>query len=136
MTQQFKTLREKIRADGISRKAQHAIWVILLADAHKAGVLAGKECKPTPMNVIGNGQRWRVDDGVCGFAWVHIVQGQRKFINFLKAQKVGHSSYVGGWDISCGEFGQSMERKEAYCRAYANVLRDGGIRCYPQSRLD
>jgi hypothetical protein len=34
------------------------------------------------------------------------------------------------------EFGQSVDRKAAYAGAYAQVLRNSGIDCYADSRLD
>ena len=41
-----------------------------------------------------------------------------------------------GLSVWVSEGGQSMERKEAYARAYADVLRAAGIEAYAGSRMD
>jgi hypothetical protein len=108
----------------------------LVDKAQAAGVVAGESAAVRSMTVVGSGKEYFVADGVCGFAWVNVQKGQQKFVNFLKKQGLGHKAYYGGWDVPCHEFGQSMQRKEAYCAAYAQVLRDGGIKAYAQSRMD
>jgi hypothetical protein len=37
---------------------------------------------------------------------------------------------------SVGEFGQSLEQKEAYASAYAAVLKNYGVNVYTNSRMD
>ncbi len=56
----------------------------------------------------------------------------------LKKLNKGHKSYYGGWDywVSSSELGQSITRKEAYAKAFANVLKEWGINAMMMSRLD
>jgi hypothetical protein len=118
----------------------------LYARAHAAGMAAGEAARPTPMVVTEH--RNPLDDsspvirtyapvmsGVCGFAWVTVRPATSSFARYLKAR--GHRrGYEGGIQIWVGEFGQSMERKEAYARAFAAVLREAGITAYAASRMD
>lgn len=79
-------------------------------------------------------------DAYCGFAWVKITPARGKFINYLKANKIGHSGYSGGWEIGCSVYNphptQSMTFNEIVSRAFANALREHGINAYMQSRAD
>lgn len=121
---------------------------VIYNEAVQAGIQAGTNAKPTPMIVgtptsfLGSDidftkQTYFVEGGVCGFAWVNISPARGKFVAFLKAQGIGRTnSYEGGYDISVREFGQSLERKEAYARAFADVLRENGIKAYACSRMD
>lgn len=103
---------------------------------------------------------WFVADGVCGFAWVKVITKMKssakdynrtlnvQFANWLKKQAKLNgrrydeimlpedNSYNGGVDIWVGGFDQSMQRKEAYAHAFAEVLRNAGIVAYSQSRMD
>jgi hypothetical protein len=114
--------------------------------ARTAGLIAGNAANPAPMIVrdadvltgqpLADGRKYIVADGVCGFAWVH-VKGNTAFGRW--ARKAGHarSSYHGGLDISVRDFGQSMQRKQAYASAFAKVLRENGITdAYSDSRMD
>ena len=118
------------------------------AEAHAAGLAAGNVCKPTPMVVgtpttpLGNDidyskETYYVADGPCGFAWINIKPARGKFVKFLKDNNIGRKdSYYGGWTIWVSGFGQSVDRKSAYARAFAKVLGDNGITAYNMSRLD
>lgn len=112
--------------------------------AHEAGMTAGMVARPTPMGVVDADIYGRpkpgavvevVDEGVCGFAWVKFA-GNTSFGRAMKAAGLARKSYEGGLSVWVGEFGQSMERKEAYARAYAHVLRQHGIDAYAGSRMD
>ena len=118
------------------------------AEAHALGIAAGNACSPTPM-VVGtpttplgddidySKDTYYVSDGVCGFAWVNIKPARGGFVKFLKDNKIGRKdSYYGGWTIWVSGFGQSVDRKSAYARAFAKVLGDNGITAYNMSRLD
>lgn len=115
-------------------------------EAMKAGLEAGNAHNPTPMVVQQHAnmfddnspvvQQWKIDGGVCGFAWVHLSKANTSFAAWCRKNKIGGKSYYGGWDISCHEFGQSMERKEKWAAAFANVLSSHGITAYMQSRMD
>ena len=128
-------------------KSKAAAYAELWNKAHTAGMQAGNACIPTPMivgtptTVLGNDidrtkPTYFVPSGVCGFAWVNVKDARSGFVKWLKSQNLGHKSYYGGFDIWVSEFGQSMQCKEAYARAVASVLRDAGIKCYANSRMD
>mgnify|MGYP005834437797 CR=1 FL=1 len=128
----------------------------LLLEAHAAGVSAVADCTPVPMVVAQRAdvlddsspveKSWFVADGLCGFAWVHVPNARQSFCNWLRKNGIGHKSYYGGWDLSpravayavrrVEETAQSVAKKEAYCRAAAEVLKLNGVDCYTDSRLD
>jgi hypothetical protein len=102
--------------------------------ADEAGHKAVEDCKPIPMQVV---QRENplddsstivkayepVEGGVCGFAWVNIAPGNHPFCNWLKKNELARKdSYYGGVSIWIHEFEQSMQRKEAYAKAFARVI--------------
>ena len=118
------------------------------ADAHAQGVKAGNACTPTPMVVgtpttpLGNTIDYEKDvhyvsDGPCGFAWINIKPARGKFVKFLKDNNIGRKdSYYGGYTIWVSGFGQSLDRKSAYARAFAGVLAENGLKAYSMSRMD
>lgn len=98
-----------------------------------------------------------VEGGCCGFAWINVKSknGGLKFINslvkggFAKKGDARYSAgggtpsvrfrkdcYYGGYTFWVKEGGQSMDRKEAFARAFARVLCDSGITAYSNSRMD
>jgi hypothetical protein len=110
-------------------------------EAHEAGLVAFNAAKPVPMIVTWEGGREFVDDGVCGFAWIIIKPARGPFVKYLKDNKIGYKRDYGGGGYMVspkGEagFSQSMQRKEAYARAFAGVLKSYGIDCWVESRLD
>lgn len=107
-----------------------------------AGMAAGRAHTPAPMGVYqsdlqGNrlGPTEIVMDGVCGFAWIKIA-GNTSFGRWAKKTGRARNGYYGGLLISASEFGQSMERKTAYARAFAKVLNENGVKAYAESRID
>lgn len=74
----------------------------------------------------------------CGFAWVKIKPARGQFVAYLKANKLGHSSYTGGYDVwnPSGNTTQSMYAKEAGAIAFANVLQSHGVKCIVETRED
>jgi len=113
------------------------IW----AEAWTAGIMAGLACRPTPMVVEYHKSKTLyvveiVDDGACGFAWIKIRPANAKLARWLKAQKLGHKAYNGGWDVSVHDFGQSLERKASAARATAAVLVKHGIDATSYNRMD
>ena len=123
---------------------------VLFQTAHNKGMQAGRGHRAEPMFVRNNdtGEQWQIDDGVCGFASVIVKPARGKFVKFMKKYfgedvprsqyeiAMCHKSYLGGLAIPCMKFGQSMEKKRAYCRAFANVLQDAGINAEVTSRMD
>jgi predicted CoA-binding protein len=53
-----------------------------------------------------------------------------------KKKGIARSHYPSGLCVWVSEFGQSVDRKAAYAGAFAQVLRNAGIDCYANSRLD
>ena len=119
----------------------------LFDKAHKNGMTAGNNCTPRPMIVgsptspFGNDidktkKVYKVEGGVCGFAWVHFA-GNMPFGRWAKKKGLASKDYPNGLCVWVREFGQSMTRKEAYADAFAKILRDeGNITAYARSRMD
>jgi hypothetical protein len=79
--------------------------------------------------------------GLCGFAWVNLyVDGRSPFAKWLKKNDYASKGYYGGYQVWSsrfgGDFGQSVERKEAGCEAAAKVFQKYGYQAYAGSRLD
>jgi hypothetical protein len=120
---------------------------LLFCKARLAGLEAAEKHTPTPMvvnqheNMLDDAspvkRSWTVNSGVCGFAWIIIKPGTSSFAKWLvKASHARPDGYHGGVCHYVGEFGQSMEKKEAYAHAFAAVLSEAGIRAYSMSRMD
>lgn len=122
----------------------------LYAKARAAGMAAAAARVPTPMVVVRHAnplddnspvvKRYEpVMDGVCGFAWIKCRPARGPFFAYCKAEGLGRKDYDGGWSIWVSDFNQSMERKEAYAYAFAEVLNESpeaGVTAYGQSRMD
>lgn len=112
----------------------------IYTQAHAAGMAAGLAFDPHPMVVTtqfgsDRGKSWYVGDGVCGFAWVNF-KGNTAWGRWASKNKVARPDYPSGLCVWVREFNQSMQKKEAYARAFAKVLRDHGIPCTVGSRMD
>lgn len=107
----------------------------IFSAAHSAGMKALNDCIPVPMTVAGGNREWYVSEGACGFAWVEFA-GNTAFGRWAKKTGNARPHYPSGLSVWVGEGGQSIARKEAYAQAFANVLRDFGIKAYAGSRLD
>jgi hypothetical protein len=114
--------------------------------AMQEAMAAADSCTPTPMVVGSPSTPWGSDidyakptyyvaDGPCGYAWVKI-KGRGAFAKWAKQTGVARPSALGGYTIYPSLMTQSIERKEAWANAYAQVLRDHGIEAYVDSRLD
>jgi hypothetical protein len=133
---EYATLREKIAAEKAERVARYAKYQEIIDKAYKAGIEAGKNARPIPMYVIDQGIPIdRIDDGACGFAWI-AFPGNTSFGKWTKKQGLARSHYPSGLCIWVSEFGQSVDRKDAFAGAYAKVLKENGIDAYAGSRLD
>lgn len=141
-TRQYGSLREKIAAEKFERQERYDKFAKVYAMAHEAGMEAATEAEPVAMVVTGTGadgrsQSWYVPEGVCGFAWVTVRPANSSFAIWAKKTHGWRAAYSGGLQLWVSEFGQSMERKESYARAFAQVIRDElGLRCYAGSRMD
>lgn len=115
--------------------------------AYEEGMKAGQAHRPIPMvvqqhsNMLDDNspvkESWFVEGGVCGFAWVVVKPGTSSFARWAKREKDAKRAYYGGIQVLwVSEFGQSYERKVAFARKFAEVLREGGVKAYSESRLD
>lgn len=125
----------------VSQKFLQFAGLAIAAEA--AGLAAGEAAVPVPMVVqeqqlFGNavGKAYFVEGGACGFAWINIRPGTSAFAKWMVKQGFARKAYEGGVQVWVSEFGQSMQRKEAYARAYAEVLQAHGITAYAGSRMD
>src|SRR5437763_1741627 len=71
-----------------------------------------------------------------GFAWVVVRPGNGHFARWARKYGKGRAGYGGGLHIWVREFNQSITRKEAYAIAFAEILREAGVRAFSDSRLD
>ena len=127
-------------------KLTPAMHAIIWSEASAAGNAALAAATPSPMVVEQHAsvlddaspvvQRYVVEGGVCGFAWVHISPGTHSFARWAKKLGIGHKAYYGGLDLWVHEGGQSMERKMAWASAAATVLKAYGIPASTGSRMD
>lgn len=164
---EYATLRERIAAEKLEKVERQERFLALVKAAHVAGEAAGTAAKPVPMVVQERAnpaadlfgidspvvKEYHVADGVCGFAWISLhakgTEGKR-FVNWLTGHQkparpdlaptvTAHKKYTGGHDIWVSGYDQSMQRKEAYAQAFANVIRAAnieGLAVYAQSRMD
>lgn len=107
---------------------------VLYGYASGAGERAAKNCIPTPMYIYGYDEP--ILDGAAGFAWVVIHDARKRFPRWLKKQQIGYLGYNGGRIVHAEGCGQSYDRAKAYANAFAKVLRQNGIDCTVESRLD
>lgn len=122
----------------MSNESQFVKWYL---EADAAGKAAAAACDVVPMVVVGGvpgeqPKRYFVADGVCGFAWINVKPANSAFGRWLKREGIASKAYGGGLDIWVSDYQQSMQRKEAYARAAAEVLREKGINAYAASRMD
>ena len=120
----------------------------LFERAHQAGMVAGTGHTPEPMYLVERENPFDdnspvihayepVMDGVCGFAWVNVKPGTSRFARWIRNTNHGRSDdYYGGTTVWVRYFNQSYERKLAYAEAFAEVLKEAGIRAYAHGRLD
>lgn len=120
------------------------VFESLMDRAYAAGREAGEKCRPQPMFVtqgdifgrpVPGAPVERVDDGVCGFAWVRL-KGNTTFGRWARKSGYARPGYPTGLNISTKLMTQSMERNEAAARAMRDVLREAGIECWMDSRID
>lgn len=147
---EFKSLREKIAWEKAQREERYAAFADLLAAAHAAGRAAHDAVRPTPMVVEEHEnqfddsspvvQRYVSNEGPVGFAWVIVRPGNSSFAHFLRKTGRGSSAYRGGVQIWVRTPEQSYERKVAYARAMADVLKASplleGLSITTGSRVD
>lgn len=74
----------------------------------------------------------------CGFAWVTIKPARGAVVAEMKKAGIGRKGYHGGWQVwnPSNAMTQDMSAVYAGAKAYAQVLKDNGVKCYADSRLD
>lgn len=130
-------------------------------EAFDAGIAAMNKAEVVPMvvqqhaNMVDDNspvaKQWVVEGGVCGFCSITFkanTKENRKFLAGLKKAGLAgddkyatgnikwSKSYNGGFGYWVSQGGQSLQRKEAFGHAFANVLQKHGITCYVNSRMD
>ena len=125
----------------------------IFSEASNAAVAAFHAATPRPVifgqakslfsNEMVPGTEEYVADGVCGFAWINIKPARGDFVKFLKSRKIGDKGTYGGYTVSAYSVGipgssQSMERKEAGCKAFVAVIKKyfPDMRIWVESRMD
>lgn len=103
-------------------------WPTVVTIATEAAV------KATAEYIRANGEHYP-----CGFAWVNIKPARGPLIKYLKEIKFGRTDdYYGGYTIwnPSENATQCMDAKEAGARAFAEVLKKYGVKCFARTRLD
>jgi len=106
-------------------------------EADAAGKAAVSTATINPM-VVRNPQtkeEWFESDGPCGFAWIHFA-GNTAFGRWAKQQGFARPDYPKGLSYWVHDYNQSIQKKETYANAFANVLQSYGIKAYANSRMD
>ena len=127
---------------------------VVFREADVAGKAAVEKLEVVPM-IVGqetslfsnkidySKQTYYVADGVCGFAWVDVYPAnkgntkagkeERKLLERFGFRK---NDYEKTHQLWVSAYNQSMQKKESYARAFAEVLRENGFKAYAGSRLD
>jgi len=127
---------------------------LICEKANAAGIAAVEKLNVVPMivgqetslfsNVIDRSKpTYYVADGVCGFAWVDVYpvnkgntrdgKEERKLLERFGFRK---NDYEKTYQLWISAYNQSMQKKETYARAFAEVLRSNGLKAYSGSRMD
>jgi hypothetical protein len=108
-----------------------------------APMIVGQETSLFSNKIDYSKQTYYVADGVCGFAWVDVYPAnkgntkagkeERKLLERFGFRK---NDYEKTHQLWVSAYNQSMQKKESYARAFAEVLRANGFKAYAGSRLD
>ena len=104
-----------------------SVWASDLRDAQRAGCAAVAALSVTPMTVVGREGVYHVEGGVCGFARVEVRPRNTAWAKWLREACGWRSSdYFKCITLNISDFGQSMQRKEAFAAAFAAHLTAKG----------
>ncbi|MCJ2187883.1 DUF6883 domain-containing protein [Novosphingobium beihaiensis] len=106
----------------MSKNADYWGALFELADEH--GQKAYEATVPTPMLLKDFGI---IEEGECGSAYILVADARRGFARWLINEGRGDRHHKGGAAISCQMASQSVERAEAYAKAFARVLALNGV---------
>jgi hypothetical protein len=132
-TQTYKAICDKANAAGVA--AVEKLQVVPMIVGQETGFLSGKidYSKPT----------YYVEDGVCGFAWVDVFPANKGNTRAGKEERqilenagFSKNDYTKTHQMWISDYNQSMQKKETYARAFAEVLRTNGIKAHSRSRMD
>lgn len=143
----FAFAKWRAKCNASSDNKTECVATLLLQKAHEAGQIAADSCTPIPMivqqhlNMADDDspivKEYHVPQGICGFAWINIRPANSKVAKLAISNYGGRKShYEGGVNVFVQDYGQSYEKKMTYANAFASVLIEAGIKCYPQGRLD
>jgi hypothetical protein len=122
-------------ADVAGKEAVAKLKVVPMLVGQETSLFSGKIDYSKPVEYVS--------DGPCGFAWISVKpqnKGNTKLgkeeRKVLESENFRHNDYEKNYQLWISAFNQSLQKKEAYARAYAKVLRDSGINAYAGSRMD
>jgi len=101
-------------------------WEADLADAYDAAHDAVTDLQVAPMIVNGREGSYFVEGGVCGFARVEVRPRTSAWSKWLRGRGWYSSDYHKCVYLNISDFGQSLQRKEAFARAFAAHLTAKG----------
>lgn len=84
-----------------------------------------------------------IEDGPCGFSWVSVKPKHKGNTRLGKEERAEleemglfKNEYTKTYQLWISQFNQSIQKKEAYARAFSKVLQQYGYNAIPGSRLD
>ena len=101
-------------------------WESDLYAAWAAGNTAADALTVIPMTVVGREGVYHVEGGVCGFARVEVRPRTSAWSKWLRGRGWRSSDYHKCVYLNISDFGQSLQRKEAFARAFASHLTAKG----------
>lgn len=114
-----------------------------VAEVVTRAVLIYQETYPFSGEMDKTKPSYTLDDFPCGFSWILVYPAnkgntrlgkeERKLLESVGFRK---NDYEKTYRLWVSDFNQSMQKKEAYARAYAKVLSAAGFRAYSGSRMD
>jgi hypothetical protein len=122
-------------ADAAGKIAVETTHVVPMVVGQETTLFSGVIDKTKPM--------YYVEDGACGFAWVNVYPANKGNTRLgkeeralLEANGFRKNEYEKCYQLWISAYNQSIQKKEAYASAFANVLQNNGIRAYSGSRMD
>jgi hypothetical protein len=120
-----------------------AVAVAAVEKLNVVPMIVGQETSLFSNKIDYTKPTYYVADGVCGFAWVNIypvnkgnTRAGKEERKMLESAGFRKNDYEKAYQLWISEFNQSMQKKETYARAFAEVLRANGLKAYSGSRMD
>jgi hypothetical protein len=117
---------------------RHTDFAELFERAKTAGIAAAAAAVPPPMLVADANPAGGclVREGPIGDAFVTVRDARQGFARWLRKAGIGYAERRKGQRVYAEIDSQSMERARAYCKAFAEILRENGIDCSVHWYLD